>query len=144
LDRSAQIAPDQKLHHHKRPALLFAVVVNADDVFVLDVACHTRFVEETLFGLRVRAALVRENFYGDGPADDGIARTVDVRHAAAEKFLQFVLPDACRKLHYFATCRTQFSPAPAFLSSRLAPPKSTKKRAVGPLPPETVVPPKVT
>ncbi len=57
------------------------------------------------------AAGFGEDLDGDGAADDGVARAIDVRHAAAEEFLQLVLADARGKLHYgLATSATQARP----------------------------------
>ena len=68
-------------------AVFLAEIEDLDDVLVLDIAGHTRFLEETRFGLRIGAALFRQNLYRDGAADHGVLRPVDVRHAAAQELL---------------------------------------------------------
>jgi len=59
LDRIAQVLANQELHHDERPSLLFAVIVNLDDVIVLNVAGHLRFQQEARFCLDIGAALRR-------------------------------------------------------------------------------------
>ena len=98
-DGVAEVLAHQEFHHDERAALLFAVIVNADDVLVLDVAGHARFLKETRLGFGVLAGLGREDFDGHLPADGGIPRAVDVGHSAAQEFQQLVLANVGGKVH---------------------------------------------
>ena len=52
-DGVAEILAHQELHHHVRAALLFAVIVNADDVVVDDVGGNPRLLEKSRAGLGI-------------------------------------------------------------------------------------------
>ena len=100
LDGVAQILAAQKLHHHEGAMLVvFAEIVNAEDVVVGDVAGHARFGQKARLGFGILAAGLGEDLDRHGAADHGVARAVDVRHAAAQELLQLVLADARGKLH---------------------------------------------
>ena len=86
FDGVTEILSDEELHHHERAAFFLAEIEDLDDVLVLDVAGHARFLEKARFGLGIGAALFREDLDGDGAADDGVRRPVDMRHAAAQEF----------------------------------------------------------
>jgi hypothetical protein len=92
-------SPRRNFHHHERVmALVLAKIVNAQNVFVGDVARGAGLSQEPRLYIRVFAPLVGENLDGHSPADHGVARTIDVRHAAAEVFLQLVFSDVRGKL----------------------------------------------
>ena len=83
-----------------RPLGVFAEIVNADDVVVRDVAGQARFLQKTRFDFFVGAAFFGQDLHGDGAADNGVARFIDARHPAAQKFLQLVFTDARGQLHH--------------------------------------------
>ena len=87
LDGVAQVLADKKFHHHERLAVLFAEIEDLDDVLVLDVAGHARFLQKARFRFRIGAALLRENLQGDRSPDDRVTRAVDMGHAAAQELL---------------------------------------------------------
>ena len=90
---------------------VLAVIVNAEDVVVRQVAGHARFGQETRLGLLVLAARVRQNLHRHGASDDGVTGAVDVRHPAAQELLKLVLADSRRQLHYgLAMSATQPNP----------------------------------
>ena len=83
-----------------RPVLFVrAEIVDADDVFVSDVAGRAGFRKEAGLGLVILARLFGEDLDRDGTADHGVLGAIDVGHAAAEEFLQFVFADACWELN---------------------------------------------
>ena len=99
-DGAAQVLALQELHHHVQPVLFVAAeVVDADDVFVGEIAGRAGFGEEAGFGLLVLAGGVGEDLDRDGTADHGVHGAIHVGHAAAEEFQQFVFADACWELN---------------------------------------------
>ena len=96
----AQIFAAQELHHHEGPVpLVFAEIVNAEDVVVGDAAGHARFGQKSLFDLGVLAAGLGQNLDGHGAPDERIESAVDVRHPTAQEFLKLILADSRGKLH---------------------------------------------
>ena len=83
LDQAAQVLAPQVFHDHERPALVFAELVDPDDVVVADIAGHPRLLQEARFGFRILAGLLGEDLHRHGAADHRIPRPVDARHAAA-------------------------------------------------------------
>src|ERR1022692_2384502 len=95
FDGMAKVLAIEEFHHHERVMLVvLAEIIDAEDVIVRDVAGHTGFGQETLFGFGVFAAGLGEDLERDGAADHGIASAVHMRHASAQEFLQFVFADS--------------------------------------------------
>jgi hypothetical protein len=113
FDGVAEVLPYEELHHHEGPAFFFAEVEDLDDVLVLDVAGHASFLEKARFGFRVGASLFGEDLDGYGAADDGVARSIDVRHTAAQELFELILSNTGRKLHLFRHLRDTTQPGKA-------------------------------
>jgi len=73
-------------------------IVDANDVFVREIARGPGFGEKALFGFFVLACRVGQDLDRHLTADHSIHGAVDMRHAAAEKFLQFVFAETRWKL----------------------------------------------
>src|ERR1019366_376890 len=100
LDGVTEVFALEMLHHHERALLVvFAEIVNTEDVVVGDVAGHARLGQEAGLGFGILAAGFGENLDGHGAADDGIAGAVHVGHPAAQELFELVLADSGGKLH---------------------------------------------
>src|ERR1019366_9859133 len=78
-----------------------AEIVNADDVFVVEVAGGAGLGEEAGLGFLILRGSFGEDLDGHGTAHHRVHGAIDVRHPAAEKFLQFVFADAGWELYQF-------------------------------------------
>ena len=104
----AQILAAQELHHHEGPVLIvFAEIVNAEDVVVGEAPGHARFGQKSLLDVAVLAAGIGQNLDRHGAPDQRIASPVDVRHPAAQEFLQLVLADSRGKVHWHSSLSYQ-------------------------------------
>jgi hypothetical protein len=71
----------------KGPAVFFAEIENADDVFVADVGRGASFEQEAGFGFVVRCPHDGQELQCDLAAQHSVARSIDVRHPAPEELL---------------------------------------------------------
>src|SRR5688572_32366293 len=89
-DREGMRAPHQHVQRdavdvlHRQPGLplLFADVIDDDDVAVSELTGRPRLTEEPLAEFRVVDALAGDDLDGDGPLDLGVERLEDDAHAA--------------------------------------------------------------
>ena len=110
--------------------VFFAEIEDLDDVLVLDVAGHARFLQKASLGFGIGAALFGENLNGHGAADDRVSSRD--RHATCRRPKTSLVrisryePEVAL---YLATCDTQRSPARLpFLKNGGAPPMSSSTR----------------
>ena len=85
VNQMPQILTAEEFHDHEGAVeLVFAVVEDAQDVFMLQLRGDPGFCEEARLGFLVQAGGAGQDLDGDSLADHGVERPVDVRHAAAE------------------------------------------------------------
>ena len=81
----AQRAAVQERHHQIRNAFVLAGVVHRQNVGMLEARDEARFAEETIRELRLRGVGGLDDLDRHGPAQTGIRRLEDLRHAAASE-----------------------------------------------------------
>src|SRR5690606_12983717 len=95
------------LHHQVGAALLFAVVEDVGDAFVVDQRGVAGFSAEALEKTRIAHVFVFEDLDGDGAADDQVGGLPDFAHAAdGDSGRQLVPPtesEATSGSHLFST-----------------------------------------
>ncbi len=75
----AQVLAAQELHHHEGPVLVvFAEIVNPQNVVVRQAPGHPRFGQKSLFHVRILASRLGQNLDGDRAPDQRIQGPVDV------------------------------------------------------------------
>src|SRR5579884_2927661 len=103
LDRFPEALAFQELHDDERPPLIFAEIINADNVLVRDIGSHSSLQEKACLGLRVHRTQGGENFQGNVPAENAIFGAVYMSHSAAQEFLELVFSDSGRMIHQRVT-----------------------------------------
>src|SRR5688572_15369234 len=74
------------LHHDKVGTVLGPNVVNRDDVWVIQGACSSRFLHETLLLSLVEKLVVRQNLDCDCAMQTGVTSAIDNTHPAFTEF----------------------------------------------------------
>ncbi len=100
LHGAAQILAAQKLRHHVRAALVLAEVVHAHDVLMSQASGQLGLAQKARFGVGVGGGFGLEDLHRHGAPNDGVARPVDARHAAAEILLKLVLAYSLGIFHH--------------------------------------------
>ena len=74
-----------EFHDDERPAVQFADVVDGDDIRVIEMGGQPASRSETFGRRSVRGQLVGHELDSHQPAQPGVARPVDLSHAAGSK-----------------------------------------------------------
>jgi len=82
-----QRLPLQKLHDDEPPAFMFADVVNAANVGMIEGGGGASFAAEALDGLRISRHRVGEKLQSDVAAQAGVLGPIHYPHAAAAQLL---------------------------------------------------------
>src|SRR4029079_13823850 len=104
-----------------------AEIINCNNVFGRDAGGEAGLLQESCLGLGVVGHRLCQSFDRHARCEYAFLDTVYTRHAAAQKFLDFVFADARRMFHQRVTGATHFSvDKKSLLKTAGPPPVSTK------------------
>ncbi len=107
--------------------MIFAEIVDGDDILVGDVRGQPRLLQKTSLGLDIPRGYVGEYFQRYAPAEHVVLSAVNARHAAPQELLDFVFADARGMFHHRVTGATHFSvDKKSLLKTAGPPPVSTR------------------